>query len=122
MENVPACTSVLVLELAHGTFAFKCVLIPAGTEAKAFISKLPQDKLLEVVFEVKSKNVEFRGTAKFSNFNESGKRPILFLNSINGNFLLVFDIALLKRFRKKAINITELENERFELAFEKPWF
>ncbi|MBI2660369.1 hypothetical protein HYX07_04365 [Candidatus Woesearchaeota archaeon] len=110
------------MELAYGNYVFKCVLVPTDIEGKEFIDRLPQDIKLKVVFEVKAKNIEFRGTAKFSNFNGSGKRPMFFLNSTNGNFLLIFDISSTKGFRKSMLDITRLQNERFELAFEKPWF
>ena len=122
MEEIASYPSVWTLELAYGTYAFRCILVPTDSEATSFMSRLPQDKKLNTVFEVKAKNVEFKGIAKLSNFNRPGKRPMLFLNSWNGNFLLVFDVTLLKSFRKKMIDITGLQNERFELAFEKSWF
>lgn len=114
--------SALVFETVCEDNKYNGALIPTSSGAREYVGRLPQDREIEVLFEIhakgRSRPLQFNGTGKIGNFQELHEHTFLVLSTTGGTFLLLFDKQSTTDLEKKSVGRESLKDQRCQIGFE----
>lgn len=113
-----------ILKMEREGLRYHCALIPFEKNelAKKFLEKLPQDRTLEVAFEIVRSSIPtkliFKGESKMDTFHSPQDYKGLVIDANQGIFLLVFDDVSSGNLELASNGISSLSKKNCEIVFQ----